>query len=103
VKASIELFFRERKLYDVAAFSAAERWQSAVLYELKIQQIIKQIVLEGRESGEFERKTPLDEVVTAVYLVMNPYLNPLSLKYNLDRADAAAVQLSNLVLRSLAP
>lgn len=103
VKASVELFFRERKLYDVAAFSASERWQSAVLYELEIQQIIKQIVLEGRESGEFERKTPLDEVVTAVYLVMNPYLNPLSLKYNLDRADDAAVQLSNLVLRSLAP
>jgi hypothetical protein len=62
-----------------------------------------EIVRKGRESGEFERKTPLDETVQAIYLVLQPYANPLLLQYNLDRAEDAPMQLSNLVLRSLAP
>ena len=39
----------------------------------------------------------------AIYLVMQPYVNPLLLQHNLDVAEEAPVQLSNLVLRSLAP
>ena len=62
-----------------------------------------QIVRDGRESGEFERKTPLDEAVNAIYLVMRPYINPLLLQHNLDNAAEATTQLSSLILRSLAP
>ena len=61
------------------------------------------VVREGRETGEFERKTPLDETVHAIYLVILPYANPLLLQHNLDLAEDAPAQLSNLVLRSLAP
>ena len=39
----------------------------------------------------------------AIYLVMLPYVNPLLLQHNLDLVEDAPVQLSNLVLRSLAP
>ena len=67
------------------------------------RQILMEIVREGRESGEFERKTPLDETVHAIYLVMLPFANPLLLQYNLDMIEEAPAQLSNLVLRSLAP
>ena len=69
----------------------------------RIKQILTDIVREGRETGEFERKTPLDETVHAIYLVMQPYVNPLLLQHNLDVVEEAPVQLSNLVLRSLAP
>ena len=48
-------------------------------------------------------KTPLDETVRAIDLVMQPYVNPLLLQYSLDVVEEAPVQLSNLVLRSLAP
>jgi hypothetical protein len=41
--------------------------------------------------------------VHAIDLVMQPYVNPLLLQYSLDVAEEAPVQLSNLVLRSLAP
>jgi hypothetical protein len=41
--------------------------------------------------------------VHAINLVMQPYVNPLLLQYNLDAAEEAPAQLSNLVLRSLAP
>jgi AcrR family transcriptional regulator len=99
----VSLFFNDRKLYDIAASSAAEGWPSARAYAERIRQILMDVVREGRENGEFERKTPLDETVHAIYLVMQPYVNPLLLQHNLDFVEQAPVQLSNLVLRSLAP
>jgi AcrR family transcriptional regulator len=100
---AVSLFFNDRKLYDIAASSAAEGWPSARAYAQRIRQILMDVVREGRESGEFERKTPLDETVHAIYLVMLPFVNPLLLQHNLDLVEDAPVQLSNLVLRSLAP
>jgi len=103
VATSVALFFNDRKLYDIAAHAAGEQWPSCSSYRERIRQMLAEIVREGRESGEFERKTPLDETVQAIDLVVQPYVNPLLLQYNLDVAEAAPAQLSNLVLRSLAP
>jgi hypothetical protein len=100
---SVGLFFNDRKLYDIAAFSAAEGWPSARAYAERVREILMEIVREGRETGDFERKTPLDETVHAIYLVMLPFVNPLLLQHNLDLVEDAPVQLSNLVLRSLVP
>lgn len=103
VSTGVSLFFNDRKLYDIAAYSAGEGWPSARAYCERIRQILAEVVREGRERGEFERKTPLDETVHAIDLVLQPYVNPLLLQYNLDVAEEAPMQLSNLVLRSLAP
>jgi AcrR family transcriptional regulator len=99
----VSLFFNDRKLHDIAVYAAGEGWPCTLAYCERIKQILAEIVREGRESGEFERKTPLDETVQAIDLVMQPYVNPLLLQYNLDAAEEAPAQLSNLVLRSLAP
>jgi len=103
VEAGSELFFRDRKLWDIATTSATEMWPSARAYDHHMRHLITQIVREGREAGDFERKTPLDEAANAIYLVMRPYVNPLLLQHNLDGAAEATGQLSSLVLRSLAP
>lgn len=103
VEAGTYLFFHDRKLYDIAATSASESWPSVAAYEDHLKAVVLQIVRDGRESGDFERKTPLDEAVSAIYLVMRPYINPLLLQHNLNNSDQATVQLSNLILRSLAP
>jgi AcrR family transcriptional regulator len=103
VATSVGLFFNDRKLYDIAAYAAGEQWPSCRAYRERISQMLTDIVREGRERGEFERKTPLDETVHAIDLVIQPYVNPLLLQYNLDVAEQAPVQLANLVLRSLAP
>jgi AcrR family transcriptional regulator len=103
VTTSVSLFFNDRKLYDIAAYSAGERWPSARAYQERIGQMLMDLVREGRETGEFERKTPLDETVHAIFLVVQPYANPLLLQHNLDLVEEAPAQLSNLVLRSLAP
>ncbi|HUD40974.1 MAG TPA: TetR/AcrR family transcriptional regulator [Dokdonella sp.] len=103
VESGSELFFDDRKLYDIATTSASEAWPSARDYEGHVKGLIERIVRDGREAGEFERKTPLDEAADAIYLVMRPYLNPLLLQYNLDQADEATARLSSLILRSLTP
>ncbi len=103
VQASLRLFFRDRKLYEIASSAAGERWHAVLVYEERIQGLITDILQEGRRTGDFERKTPVDEATMAIYLVMRPYLDPLLLQHNFDYADAAPAQLSSLVLRSLSP
>lgn len=103
IATGASLFFNDRKLYDIAAFSASERWPSSQVYDARIKSFVLQIVREGRELGEFERKTPLDETVEAIHLALRPFINPLLLQYNLDFVEEAPSLISNLVLRSLMP
>ncbi|MHC8361090.1 TetR/AcrR family transcriptional regulator [Pseudomonas sp. LS2P72] len=103
IATGVSLFFNDRKLYDIAAFSASERWPSSQVYDAQIKNFVLQIVREGRELGEFERKTPLDETVEAIHLALRPFINPLLLQYNLDFVEEAPSLISNLVLRSLMP
>ncbi|RMN88504.1 TetR family transcriptional regulator [Pseudomonas cannabina] len=103
VEASIRLFSQDRKLYEIATSAATERWQATLIYEEHLKTMLQDILQEGRQSGDFERKTPLDETVMAIYLVMRPYINPLLLQHGFDHTDEGPSQLSSLVLRSLSP
>lgn len=103
VESSLRLFFKNRKLYDIATSAATERWATVQAFERRIQGMLQDILHEGRETKDFECKTPLDETTTAIYLVMRPYLNPLLLQYSFEYIDDAPAQLSSLVLRSLSP
>lgn len=103
VTKGVDLFFNDRKLYDIAAYSASEKWPSSQFYDVRIKHFVQQIVREGRELGEFERKTPLDETVESIHLALRPYINPLLLQYNLDVVEEAPALISNLILRSLMP
>lgn len=102
-ESGIKLFFRDRKLYEIASFAASEKWPPTITYEEEIKKILQKLIREGREAGEFERKTPIDETVDSIFLVMKPFINPLLLQYNLHLAEEAPSLLSALVLRSLAP
>lgn len=103
VEGGLRLFFHDRKLYEIAAAAASEGWQAAIAYDERMQQLLRDIIQQGRLSGDFERKTPMDEAVSSIYLVMRPYLNPLLLQHSFDKASAAATHLSSLILRSLSP
>ena len=103
VEASLRLFFQDRKLYDIAASAATGRWPTVQVYELAMGALLQEILQQGRKTGDFERKTPLDETSSAIYLVMRPYINPLLLQHSLETSETAPAQLSSLVLRSLSP
>lgn len=102
-QTSCELFFTDRKLYDIAAYSCAENWPSSQAYVEGLADMLAQIIQEGRVSGEFERKTPIDEAVRAIIQVLQPFMNPVMLQYNLDAVPEGANEVASLVLRSLAP
>jgi len=101
VESSLRLFFEDRKLYDIAASAATGRWAAVEVFEERIRSMLQEVLRQGRESDDFERKTPLDEAANAIYLVMRPYFNPLLLQYSFDYTEDAPSQLSSLVLRSL--
>lgn len=100
---SVELFFNDRKLYDIAVHSCIEKWSSSETYADRIKDILASVITEGREAGEFERKTPLDETCRAIVGAMQPFVSPLMLQYNLDDLPRSANEMVSLVLRSLAP
>jgi AcrR family transcriptional regulator len=103
VESSLRLFFENRKLYDIAAAAATEQWEAVRIFEQHIQLILQEILRQGRESEDFERKTPLDEATSAIYLVMRPYINPLFLRFSQEGIAEVPPRLSSLVLRSLSP
>ncbi len=98
---SAELFFEDRKLHDLAATSSNEDWQSTRNYQAVLTDIIRHVLRDGREAGEFERKTPFEEACRAVMLCLEPFQNPLMLRLKLDTLDDDAMLVANLVLRSL--
>ncbi len=102
-EAGSDLFFQDRKLYDIAAVAARDQWPSVQAHETSLRQLIGEILMEGRERGEFERKTPLDEATLAIYLTLKPYVSAAQLQHNLDGVQEAVVLLPALILRSLAP
>lgn len=103
VEASLRLFFEDRKLYEIAASAATERWQSVLAYEQRVLTLLQEILQQGRQNGDFERKTPLDEATRALYVLIRPYTNPVLMQHSLDVIDEVPGLLSGLVLRSLSP
>lgn len=103
IESSLRLFFQDPKLFEIATSAASEHWPSVAAYEERVQKLIQEILQEGRQSGDFERKTPVDEAALAVYLVLRPYLNPLLLQHSFHYNKEAPAHLSSLVLRSLSP
>jgi len=103
VESSVALFFEDRKLYDIAAHSASERWRSSAAHQERTYQMLSDIIVAGRTSGEFERKTALDETCRAILQAMQPFMNPVMLQYQLDEVPNASNEVIALVLRSLAP
>lgn len=102
-KAGAELFFNDRKIYEIAAHAASENWAPTNAYREHLERLLEDILKQGRESGEFERKTPLDETRRAIFYVLMPYINPIFLEQTLDLLPDAQLEVTSLILRSLAP
>lgn len=100
---SVELFAKDRRIYEIAVQSSVEKWPTSQLYIGQVSQLLAAIITEGRETGEFERKTPLDETCRSIIGAMEPYVNPVMLQYKLEDLPRGANEMVSLILRSLAP
>lgn len=103
VSNSVRLFFNDRKLYDIAAHSCGEGWSPSVAYVEQLSTLLARVLLEGRQAGEFERKTPLDETIRGILASMSSYLRPLLLQHSLNSVPEGSNKVIALILRSLAP
>lgn len=101
--ATVELLFSDRKLYEIAVNASSENWEVTRVYTERLQRLLEEILREGRESGEFERKTPLDETCRSIFYAMKPFIDPVFLERSLDLLPDAQTEVTGLVLRSLAP
>lgn len=103
VETSASLIFNHIKLHDMVAAAILEKWPAWEHFEAELQAMLREILLFGRETGEFERKTPIDEICRAILLAMQPFINPLMLQHNLNLLPEGPTEVGSLVLRSLAP
>jgi hypothetical protein len=90
-------------MHDIVAAALVEKWQSRKSHEVTLMSIVRRIVQDGREAGDFERKTPLDETCRAILLTLEPINNPILLGQRVDVIEEDAATVAGLVLRSLAP
>ena len=101
--ATVELLFTDRKLYEIAVHASSEKWLTTQVYTERLQGLLEQILKAGRQSGEFERKTPLDETRRSIFYALLPFIDPVFLERSLDLLPDAQTEVTGLVLRSLAP
>ena len=99
-----ELFIKERRMHELVANAVSDNWESVQKHRMFIRALIEQIVLQGRESGEFEKCTPIDQVVLAIGMSIVGFTNPAQLQQrSLQDLKAGQIAVCELVLRSLSP
>ncbi|WP_114210262.1 TetR/AcrR family transcriptional regulator [Acidisarcina polymorpha] len=99
--ASTNMFLEDRKMHDLMALSFREKWASTEKYRSDLLKIVREVVIRGREIGEFERKTPLDETCEAIHYTMEPFYDPILVQQNPLELPEEAVAVAKLVRRSL--
>ena len=100
-RSSLRLFFQEQKLYDIAAFAAAENWQSAIDYKANMLAFITSIINTGIESGESSKQVEIEDSTEVIFLILRPYYDPQLLQYNMDKAESDVSQISKVILKFL--
>jgi hypothetical protein len=91
-------------MHDLVSNAVTQNWISVQNHRRLIRAILNDIVTQGRKSGEFERKTPIDEVVLALALIQLPFADPTYMQQKtLPELQIALQSILSLALRSLAP
>ncbi len=90
-----------RKIYDMVAASFAEGWESVARFKEGIFQLIRKVIVEGRASGAFERKTPLEETARAIARMTELFYHPTLLDEAGKDQKEEALAVANVAVRSL--
>jgi AcrR family transcriptional regulator len=101
--ATMDVAFNDRKIYEVATQASSENWPPVQAYVERLLALLQDILKEGRETGQFERKTPIDETCRAIYCALLVFNDPVFLQRSIDLLPDAQTEVINLILRSLAP
>ncbi len=95
------LLSEQRKIHEMVSVSFEERWESIARFQEGIFQMVRKIVVQGRESGEFERKTPLEETSRAISRMTELFYHPTLMEQVGKRQKEEALAVANVAIRSL--
>ncbi len=63
--------------------------------------MIREVIIQGRKTGEFERKTPLEETSRAIARMTELFYHPSFLKLVGKSQEEEALAVANVAIRSL--
>jgi AcrR family transcriptional regulator len=98
------LYFSDRKLHDMIRAGMDQRWQVIERHKARMRAAAQAIVEDGRERGEFETRTPITDVVDAIWISMVPFAHPSVLEHLSEVLDLKqhARHMADFALRGLA-
>jgi AcrR family transcriptional regulator len=104
LKLSYELFVIEREVNDVVVAAVDGDWCTVGGHKEQLHSMLQQLIVEGRQAGEFEKKTPLDEVTDALAEIILLYTGARSIgNRSWSELENGLSATTNLILRSLSP
>lgn len=95
------LLSEQRKIHEMVSVSFEENWESISRFREGIYHSIRKIVVQGRESGDFERKTPLEETCRAIARMTELFYHPTLLDQAGKSQQEEALAVANVAIRSL--
>ena len=96
-----QILSEQRKIHEMVLVSFEENWESIGRFREGIYQMIRKIIAQGRESGDFERKTPLEETARAIARMTELFYHPTLLDQAGKSQQDEALAVANVAIRSL--
>ena len=96
-----QLHSEEPKISELVLASFEEGWESVGRFKEGIVEMIRKVIIQGRRSGEFERKTPLEETSRAIARMMELFYHPTFVKLAGKSQEEEALAVANVAIRSL--
>ncbi|MFM0093051.1 TetR/AcrR family transcriptional regulator [Paraburkholderia sediminicola] len=101
---SCDLFLQDRKLHDIVIVAVENGWCAVGGHDDALDLAIKRVITDGREIGEFERKTPVDDICRAIVASAQSFSHPRLLEHkSREELEQKLQAVTSLVLRSLSP
>ena len=101
---SYDLFVVQREVNDVVVAAIEGNWCTVGGHKEQLYSMLQRLIVEGRQAGEFEKKTPLDEVTDGLSEVLLPYTHAGSMGHrSWAELENGMKATTTLILRSLAP
>ena len=91
------------KIHDLIALAFQQSWEARHAYDVALFEIVRGAVLRGRKTGEFERKTPLNETCEAIRCTAVAFFHPVLVAQAHASLAIDAIIVADLVYRSLIP
>ena len=96
-----QLLSEQKKIYELVSASFEENWESVGRFREGLVEMIRKVIIQGRKSGEFERKTPLEETSRAISRMTELFYHPSFLKQAGKSQEEEALAVANVAVRSL--